>query len=283
MIIDYKNDLLNESAALDMVDRAFMDGISELNSSSTESQARSFDQHLSNALSCIAASHKVEYANLSLPNGKRRPVIEIRKKSEHLFTKDEKAAMYLYQSANDNSKIDGLKPHQFINRYLHKSGALTDKQINSAKSAIRGLDSAFNNARSQYSLKVGQRLYRGLCLSPDELLNYIDAEEKGVTIAQTGYMSTSLSESIARTFAAWSWVKQFRSDPSRFIYLIEVVFVLTNRVEGLPLLQPDVLRKVNRNQGQLEVLLPRLLHLRPTYFESNGQSARIYADIVEES
>ncbi|MFV7771670.1 ADP-ribosyltransferase [Shewanella marisflavi] len=283
MIIDYKSDLLNESAALNMVDRAFMDGISELKISSTESQSRSFDQHLSNALSCIAASHKVEYANLAMPkNGKRRPVFEIREKSEKIFSDDEKSAISDYQSAAERSKIEGLKPHQYINRCLYKTGSLSAKQRKSALSAIHSLDSAFNKARTQYSLKVGQRLYRGLCLSPEEILSYINAEAEGATIPQPGYLSTSLSESIARTFAAWAWVKQFRNDPSRFNDFVEVVFVLTNRVSGQSFLQPDVLRLVNRNQGQLEVLLPRRLHLKPTYFESHNQSARIYADIVEE-
>lgn len=264
-----------------MIDRAVHTSINSLDEGS---KLYCFDMPLSNALSCIAASHKMEYVNLASPNGTRRPLQEIIGKSDGIFSKEEKDTISAYQTAKKRRNSDDLKPYQLINQYLYQNASLTEQQKNEAKTAVSRLDSAFKKAKAHYSLKVGQRLYRGLSMKPNELIEYVDAEDTGKTISHTGFMSTSLSESIARTFAAWGFMKDICATSDDSDESLQVVMVLTNTIRGLAFLLPDVLRKSTAlNQGQLEVLLPRALHLRPTHLEKNGQFATIYADIVEVS
>lgn len=278
MIINYKNELLNEAAVIHMIDRAVATSVNDID----DSKYYCFDMPLSNALSCIAATHKMEYINLASPNGKRRPLQEVLEKSQDLFNKQEVAAIRAYQTAKRRKEPDELKPYQLINRYLYKNVSLNTKQTLEAARFVSLLDSALKKASRHYSLKVGQRLYRGLSMKSSELLKYLDAEDSGATIAHSGYMSTSLSESIARTFAAWGFMKSIVDTDNTDEESIQVVMMLTNTIRGLPFLQPDVLRTSAFNQGQLEVLLPRSLHLRPTHLEVTGKFATIYADIVEE-
>ncbi|EMQ2878609.1 hypothetical protein V9N52_003929 [Vibrio navarrensis] len=276
MIIDYKPELIHEHTAIGCVSEFLSDACKTLER--TTKDINDFDLPIGSILSCLSNSHKLDYIRLVKNDQSKQK--QIMQAYRGTFKESHKTAIALYQSASDKNIIDGLKPHQFINGYLSNQSALTNAQITKSKTVINHIDDAFSLASSKLKLQVGQRLYRGVSINEAGLNEYIDAYENQRTLKIDGYMSTSLSESIAKSFAALSYLGKLRADISSADDLTDFVIVLTNRREGLPFIVPDALRKPAHNQGQMEVLLPRGLELKPTHFELTEFNAKIYADIV---
>ncbi|MCA2019239.1 ADP-ribosyltransferase, partial [Vibrio tritonius] len=229
-------------------------------------------------LQCLANSHKLDYIRLvKHDNSKHKKIIQ---EYRGTFNRKHKNAIAAYQSASEKSMIDGLKPHQFINGYLNSPNQLTKAQTTKSQTLITNLDESFTLAATKLQLQVGQRLYRGVSMSEADLNEYIDAYENDTSLLIKGYMSTSLSESIAKSFAALSYLAKLRADISIADDLTDFVIVLTNRHNNLPFIVPDALRTPAHNQGQMEVLLPHGLNIKPTHFELTEFNAKIYVDIV---
>jgi hypothetical protein len=276
MIIDYKPELIHEYTAIECVSEFLSDACTAL--VRTTEDINDFDLPIGSILSCLSNSHKLDYIRLvKNAHSKQKQIIQAYRGTFH---KKHKTAIAMYQSASEKNMIDGLKPHQFINRYLSNSGTLTSHQTAESKILVSNIDDSFSLASSKLNLQVGQRLYRGVSMNEAGLNEYIDAYENQRTLKIDGYMSTSLSESIAKSFAALSYLGKLRADISSADDLTDFVIVLTNRREGLPFIVPDALRKPAHNQGQMEVLLSRGLELKPTHFELTEFNAKIYADIV---
>lgn len=277
MIIDYKPELIHERTAIICVSESLSDACTALTNSSDE-DIDDFDVSIGSILSCLSNSHKLDYIRLVKNDNSKQK--EIRKAYKGTFKNKHKNAISLYQSALDKNKIDGLKPHQFINGYLSKHCTITKAQAVKSKQIVGDIDESFFLVSSKLELQVGQRLYRGVSMNESELNEYIDAYKNKGTKKIDGYMSTSLSESIAKSFSALSYVNKLRANIGLADALTDLVIVLTNRKEGLSFIVPDAIRKPNRNQGQMELLLPRGLELKPTHFELTEFNAKIYADIV---
>lgn len=276
MIIDYKPELIHEHTAISCVSEFLSEACKKL--AQTTKDINDFDLPIGSILSCLSNSHKLDYIRLVKDDhSKQKKIIQAYR---GIFKNKHKEAIALYQSAADKNTIDNLKPHQFINGYLGNKSDLTEKQISKSKTAIKNIDESFTFASSKLNLQVGQRLYRGVSMSEAELNEFIDAYENQKQLKINGYMSTSLSESIAKSFAAISYLAKLRANTSLADDLIDLVIVLTNRRDGLPFIVPDALRKPAHNQGQMEVLLPRGLELKPTHFELTEFNAKIYVDIV---
>lgn len=276
MIIDYKPELIHEYTAIECVSEFLSDACTAL--IRTTEDINDFDLPIGSILSCLSNSHKLDYIRLvKNAHSKQKQIIQAYRGTFH---KKHKTAIAMYQSASEKNMIDGLKPHQFINRYLSNPGTLTSHQAAESKILVSNIDDSFSLASSKLNLQVGQRLYRGVSMNEAGLNEYIDAYENQRTLKIDGYMSTSLSESIAKSFAALSYLGKLRADISSADDLTDFVIVLTNRREGLPFIVPDALRKPAHNQGQMEVLLSRGLELKPTHFELTEFNAKIYADIV---
>ncbi|WP_233081837.1 ADP-ribosyltransferase [Rheinheimera soli] len=276
MIIDYKPELIHEYTAIECVSEFLSDACTAL--IRTTEDINDFDLPIGSILSCLSNSHKLDYIRLvKNAHSKQKQIIQAYRGTFH---NKHKTAIAMYQSASEKNMIDGLKPHQFINRYLSNPGTLTSHQAAKSKILVSNIDDSFSLASSKLNLQVGQRLYRGVSMNEAGLNEYIDAYENQRTLKIDGYMSTSLSESIAKSFAALSYLGKLRADISSADDLTDFVIVLTNRREGLPFIVPDALRKPAYNQGQMEVLLSRGLELKPTHFELTEFNAKIYADIV---
>ncbi|WP_336511801.1 ADP-ribosyltransferase, partial [Vibrio anguillarum] len=110
-----------------------------------------------------------------------------------------------------------------------------------------------------------------------QLQEFFDAADTGTPLTHKNYMSTSLSESIAKAFSALSYLGKLRENPDDASTLAAVVIELTNRRNDLEFILPDALKLVNHNQGQMEVLLPRNIKILPTHFELDEFNAKIYA------
>lgn len=276
MIIDYKPELIHEHTAIDCVSEFLSDACKAL--AKTTKDINDFDLPIGSILSCLSSSHKLDYIRLvKNDHSKQKKIIQAYRGT---FQTKHKTAISMYQSASGNNIIDGLKPHQFINGYLSNPSALTNAQAAKSKTAVSNIDDSFSLASSKLNLQVGQRLYRGVSMNEVGLNEYINAYDNQITVKIDGYMSTSLSESIAKSFAALSYLGKLRANISLASDLTDFVIVLTNRRESLPFIVPDALRKPAYNQGQMEVLLPSGLELKPTHFELTEFNAKIYADIV---
>ncbi|MCL1080067.1 hypothetical protein D5R81_18750 [Parashewanella spongiae] len=278
MIIDYKTELIHEHTAINCVSEFLAEACNALESSTSSKDIEDFDLPIGVILQCIANSHKLDYIRLA--KNSRSKQYQIIKEFDGAFKPRHQKAVALYQSASRDKIIDGLKPHQYIHQYLLNSQEVTSAQTQSAQIVVKHLDEAFDISKQYLSLSKGQRLYRGVSISEKELQKYIDSSEGGQPFVNTNYMSTSLSESIAKAFSALSYLGKLRIEPDVANDLTDIVLVLTNRKEELPFIVPDALKKVNHNQGQMEVLLPRDIQLLPTHFEFDEFNAKIYADIV---
>ncbi|ENM1124841.1 TPA: hypothetical protein NGR29_002817 [Vibrio parahaemolyticus] len=276
MIIDYKPELIHEHTAIGCVSEFLRDACKKL--ATTTKDINDFDLPIGSILQCLSNSHKLDYIRLvKNDDSKHKKIIQSYRGT---FKSRHRTAISTYQSASDKSLVDGLKPHQFINGYLSGASKLTPAQVTKSKTFINNLNESFDLASSKLQLQVGQRLYRGVSMSEADLSKYIEAYENQGTLTIDGYMSTSLSESIAKSFAALSYLGKLRADISLADDLIDFVIVLTNRRTNLPFIVPDALRKPAYNQGQMEVLLPCGLNVKPTHFELAEYNAKIYADIV---
>lgn len=276
MIIDYKPELIHEHTAIGCVSEFLSDACTVL--ARTTKDINDFDLPIGSILSCLSNSHKLDYIRLvKNDHSKQKQIIQAYRGT---FKKKHKIAIAMYQSASEKNIIDGLKPHQFINGYLSDPSSLTKPQAAKSATIVSNIDESFTLASSKLKLQVGQRLYRGVSMNEAGLNKYIDAYDNQGTLKIDGYMSTSLSESIAKSFAALSYLGKLRANISLADDLTDFVIVLTNRREDLPFIVPDALRKPAHNQGQMEVLLPCGLDLKPTHFELTEFNAKIYADIV---
>lgn len=276
MIIDYKPELIHEHTAIGCVSEFLSDACKKL--AQTTEDINDFDLPIGSILSCLSNSHKLDYIRLvKNDQSKQKQIIQAYKGT---FKRKHKEAIAKYQSASEKFIIDGLKPHQFINGYFSNQSALTNTQVTESETVIKNIDEAFSLASSKLSLQVGQRLYRGVSMNEAGLNEYIHAYDNQKSLKINGYMSTSLSESIAKSFSALSYLGKLRADISSAVDLTDFVIILTNRREDLPFIVPDALRKPAHNQGQMEVLLPHGLELKPTHFELTEFNAKIYADIV---
>ncbi|HFQ5290434.1 hypothetical protein CGT68_18315 [Vibrio cholerae] len=282
MIIDYKNELLHEFSAINSVRNSYQQFIDGLQ----ESEDNSDDQYIAplNAiLSCIAGSHKLDHIRLCCEeNSKHSEIFAIyADKFDEVKQKDEREAIAKYQSANAKDKVNGLKPHQLINMHLNGQ-ELKIGQRRHAERWVAGLRKSFKIASGSCTLQVGQRLYRGVTLNRHDLDKYVLAQQENTPMDILGFASTSLSESVATAFATLSHA-------NRLQYLeveeenphIPSVLELTNRYPNLPFLLPDALRKPERSQGQMEILLPEGISLQPTYIDFSVQPVKIYADILK--
>lgn len=257
----------------------FLDGLET-------SEDKSNDQYIAplNAiLSCIAGSHKLDHIRLCCEEGSKHSTIFLKyeKCFDELNQKDEREAIAMYQSASKHDKVNGLKPHQIINMHLN-SETLQAKQKTKAEKWINGLRSGFAISSATCTLQVGQRLFRGVTLNKEQFGEYVLAQDSCVPLELNGFASTSLSESVATAFATLSYANrlQFLEKEEENPH-IPVVLELTNRYSNLPFLMPDALRKPERSQGQMEVLLPEGVALQPTYIDLSVRPVKIYADILE--
>lgn len=282
MIIDYKNELLHEFSAINSVRYSYKQFLVGLD----VSEGKSNDQYIAplNAiLSCIAGSHKLDHIRLCCEESSKHSSIFL--KYEKCFDeekqKDEREAIAMYQSANKNDKVNGLKPHQLINMKLNGE-TLRSKQNTKADKWISGLRSSFAISSSACTLQVGQRLFRGVTLNEEHFGEYVLANQGNTPLRINGFASTSLSESVATAFATLSHANRLQyldkeeKDPH-----IPVVLELTNRYSNLPFLMPDALRKPERSQGQMEILLPEGVALQPTYIDFSVQPVKIYAELIK--
>ncbi|EGQ8079845.1 hypothetical protein G5G45_004283 [Vibrio vulnificus] len=278
MIIDYKTELIHEHTAIACVSEFLIDACMILETKDKKEELEDFDLPIGVILQCIANSHKLDFIRLAKQDGsKQQRIINILKailKPRH--TK----AVALYQSASKDKIIDELKPHQYIHKYLTDNTSTTHEQTVIAQKTVRHLDEAFSLTKQDLTLKIGQRLYRGVSITEAQLQEFFDAADTGTPLTHKNYMSTSLSESIAKAFSALSYLGKLRENPDDASTLAAVVIELTNRRNDLEFILPDALKLVNHNQGQMEVLLPRNIKILPTHFELDEFNAKIYADIV---
>lgn len=276
MIFDFKPRLIHEHTAIDLVSKCIASSCENLINSKED--INDFDLPVSSVVSCLASSHKLDYMTLIKEEDRKRSEIMKVYKSE--LTESQCKAINLYQSANRQDKIFGLKPYQCINTYLENPDELNNKQKDKAEELDKDLQEAFDKVKNKMNLKIGQRLYRGVTVNKEELMRYSDAFEADSYVVKESYLSTSLSESIAASFSALTYVNKLRQDINKADDLSNLVFVITNRKRGLPFIVPDALRKPNNNQGQMEILLPKNLKLKPTHFELEDFNAKVYMDIV---
>lgn len=278
MIIDYKTELIHEHTAIACVSEFLLDACTILETKSEKEELEDFDLPIGVILQCIANSHKLDFIRLAKQDGsKQQKIINALKavlSSRHV------RAVALYQSASRDMIIDELKPHQYIHKYLIDNTSTTEEQTKSARKTVKNLDEAFALSKQALTLKTGQRLYRGISISEAQLQEFVDASESGTPLTHKNYLSTSLSESIAKAFSALSYLGKLRENPDNASTLTDIVIELTNRRNDLEFILPDALKPVNRNQGQMEVLLPRDIKILPTHFELDEFNAKIYADIV---
>lgn len=273
MIIDYRNEILHEHSAINSVRFSYQRFLD-----SRDQPEDTYIAPLNAILSCIAGSHKLDYIRLCCDKSSKQSIIYLKYAS--CFNDKERNAIAMYQSADRNHSVDGLKPHKIINMYLNKE-TLNHKQTQNATEWTRNLRSSFTSSSTCCVLQVGQRLFRGVTLNQDEFNQYVDAQRDGTSIKLNGFSSTSLSESVATSFATLSHANRLQDlDKEATKPHLPVVIELTNRYSGLPFLMPDALRKPERSQGQMEILLPEGLTLQPTYIDLSVQPVKIYADIV---
>lgn len=277
LIIEYKNELIHEHTAISCIKEFLFAACDTLESGTTVSEIKDFDLPIGVILQSIANAHKLDHIRLT--KNKLSKQFQILKISNKVFKKRHKDAVALYQTADPNKSIDGIKPHQFIHDFLVNSKSSTPKQSQIAQQVVKNLDEAFELCNVELHLSVGQRLYRGMSLTESDIEEMIDASERQTPIKHQNYMSTSLSESVAKVFSAISYLGNLQKNPDG-IEMTDVVLVLTNRRKNLAFIMPDALRKPNYNQGQMEILLPRNLQILPTHFELNEFDAKIYVDIL---
>lgn len=278
MIIDYKTELIHEHTAIACVSEFLLDACTILETKNKKEELEDFDLPIGVILQCIANSHKLDFIRLAKQDkSKQQKIINILK---GILQPRHSKAVALYQSASKEKIIDELKPHQYIHKYLIDNTSTTQKQTNSAKKTIKNLDEAFSLSKQDLTLKTGQRLYRGISISEAQLQDFFIAADTNTPLTHKNYMSTSLSESIAKAFSALSYLGKLRENPDEASTLTDLVIELTNRRNDLEFILPDALKPVNYNQGQMEILLPRDIKILPTHFELDEFSAKIYADIV---
>lgn len=283
MIFDYKNELMHEYTALNTVRdslKIFTEGIDSISSENDDEP--SYVAPLNAILSCISGSHKLDHMRLcSDPNSRHTKVSSYYKEAfGDTESEESKKAIAMYQTAQNKYMVDGLKPYQFINKYLHGE-SLTEKQEECAVKYIEGIKSAFQLASQKYTLQIGQRLFRGATLDEVTFSHYQNSCDKNVPIRLKGYSSTSLSESVASSFAAFSYALRMKKPEEEVDNPhIPIVFELTNRKANLPFVLPDAFRRPERSQGQMELLLPSGLDVVPTYIDYGVSPVKIYIDIM---
>ncbi|EID4380374.1 hypothetical protein LBY39_002081 [Vibrio parahaemolyticus] len=278
MIIDYKTELIHEHTAIACVSEFLLDACMILETKDKKEELEGFDLPIGVILQCIANSHKLDFIRLAKQDGsKQQRIINLLKT---ILEPRHTRAVTLYQSASKKKIIDKLKPHQYIHKYLSDNTSTTQQQSKMAQKTVKDLDEAFSLSKQNLTLKTGQRLYRGVSITEAELQEFFDAADSGTPLTHKNYMSTSLSESIAKAFSALSYLGKLRENPDDASTLTALVIELTNRRNDLEFILPDALKLVNHNQGQMEVLLPRDIKILPTHFEIDEFNAKIYADIV---
>jgi len=282
LIIDYKNELLHEHTALQAI--LFAYGQYKMNIQKDEAdEGEGYYAPLNAILSCIAGSHKLDHIRLCCDETSNHFLLFESYRADFLKGDARSAAVAKYQTARREDQIDGMKPYQIINAYLARK-SLTLSQNFKANLWLKRINEAFEVASKRYCLQVGQRLFRGVTLTEKELAVYQQALAKGEKIRSEGFASTSLSESIALAFAVFSDTRHLENHSELEVEENEphvpVVFELTNRYKNLPFLMPDALRRPERSQGQMEVLLPHGIWFQPTYIDFKDKLIKIYADLV---
>lgn len=279
MIIDYKNELIHQHTALKTIIFSFKRFIENLNEFNSEIEdGAGYLSTIQTILGCIASSHKLDHIRLCCDE-----------KSKQNFLNDSygllisgklKESVSVYQTAHKSSMVDGLKPYQIING-ISSGIALTETQNKKGTAWVKGIQDAFYVIGQKVNLQVGQRLYRGATLSKTQLNDFRAAITNGQKKDLSGFISTSLSESIALCFAILSYVRWLENTDIEIDNPhIPVVFELTNRKESLNFLMPDALRLPHRSQGQMEVLLQGTTQIKPTYIDYQEGFIKIYADIL---
>ena len=281
MIIDYKNELLHEFSAINSVRNSYLQ-FRQVLECSDDAEDEHYIAPLNAILSCIAGSHKLDHIRLCCEESSKHSMVYAA--YSEVFTedkqKDEREAIAKYQSASKYDKVGGLKPHQIINSYLN-GDKLKAAQDRHGKRWVAGLRKAFEIASSVYTLQVGQRLFRGITATQTDMAAYVTAKGTNTTLTLNGFASTSLSESVATAFATLSYANRLKNlEQEELDPHIPAVLELTNRCSDLPFLMPDALRKPERSQGQMEILLPEDIVLLPTYVDFTVQPVKIYADIL---
>ncbi|USD65811.1 ADP-ribosyltransferase [Vibrio sp. SCSIO 43136] len=248
---------------------------------------------MSSVLSCISGAHKLDHICLYAQNDSN--YASVMRELAGIFdlpaNATSKRSINKYQSADRRDKVDKKKPHEIINRYLREQH-LTSSQTKHGKLWVSGIRNAFQVASVASSLKIGQRLYRGLTLSEFEVeeiignlktSTVISGLHVGPSVPTQGFLSTSLSESVATAFATLSYSLHLgHSHKKQVTPRIPVVLELTNRQNNLPFIMPDALRDPHNNQGQMEVLLPEGIQIYFTHFDLSVRPVKIYADIVKQ-
>lgn len=278
MIIDYKNELLHQLTAIKSIVFAYEQY--KINIFRGCLDDKIYCAPLTSIISCIAGSHKLDYIRLCCDSHSRQSKIY---NSYQRELKDHdliRAAVAKYQSASQSDRVDGMKPYQIINA-LARNSTLNLRQLQQGRQWGAGIKKGFQKLSQQYGLQVGQRLYRGVSITSNQLNQYQQAIATRKELASEGFISTTLSESIALAFSVLSDSKRFEkisleaNQPH-----LPAVIELTNRQDNLPFIVPDALRKPQHNQGQMEILLEDGIKIQPTYIDSGGRYVKIYADIA---
>ncbi|WP_421185426.1 ADP-ribosyltransferase [Aeromonas hydrophila] len=278
MIIDYRNEILHEHSAINSVRFSYQRFLV-----SRDQPEDTYIAPLNAIMSCIAGSHKLDYIRLCCDSKSKQSIIcsQYALYFDVESKKKERIAIAMYQSANIKDSVDDLKPHKIINMFLNNE-TLTQNQTVKAQEWVNGLRNSFTISSECGMLQVGQRLFRGITLNEVDFQHYVHAQRDSTSIKQNGFSSTSLSESVATSFATLSHANRLQDlDKERENPHVPVVLELTNRTSGLPFLMPDAFRKPEKSQGQMEILLPEGLSWKPTYIDLSVQPAKIYADIVK--
>lgn len=279
MIIEYTHELLHKHTAINAIITSYDAFKRHLLIASAERCASYYSQ-MNAILACVCGAHKFDYIRLCSDNRSRYS--EIQRDYTTLFSDEEqlRAAIAKYQSANPRDMIDKLKPCKIINRVM-SGKPLTRQQTQRGTQWCSDLTRAFVTAAERHRLQPGQRLFRGITLPRQKIDNLRSALKSKIHENYLGFTSTSLSECVALSFAviADSTHLTLSGDGDLQSHL-PVVIELTNRRQDLPFLMPDAIRKPERNQGQLEILLDNSLSLKPTWIEAEQYYVKVFADIV---
>tara|TARA_B100001094_G_scaffold332360_1_gene404089 strand:+ start:2815 stop:3630 length:816 start_codon:yes stop_codon:yes gene_type:complete len=267
LILNYKNQILHEYSALEAIKFAYED------KRSTDS-----DGSVASILGMVSSAHKLDYMRLCADNESSYALLRQHYES---LGRDLFKGVRDYQRAKVNN-ITNEKNYRCVNKFL-KNEALSEEQEREARRIISDLDRCFNILESEgQTLQRGQRLYRGIPMSEDELKHFCATASSGqgeYHVFQE-FVSTSLSESIAATFAYMNEIR--KNDVYGDRTYTSIILYMQNQVNGLPFIFPDANRDVHRNQGQMEVLLPRKLQVKMTHLDYATQHNMpiMYLDIV---
>lgn len=280
MIIDYKNELMHQHTAIKAIMFAYEEFKTILRKGENYNNGNDYYAPIEAILNCIASSHKLDHLRLCCDKNSRQYQIAKVYKSIFKNSKKQIIAVAKYQSANHREEIDSLKPYQIINK-LCLDKFLTATQSELGKAWHDDIIEAFLTASENHGLQIGQRLFRGTSFYENQLDIYEIAQAVQQPLVLPSFTSTTLSESVALSFSILTNSRLFlASTGKRPLQSFPVLLELSNRCRNLSFIMPDALRKPERSQGQMEILLNKNTVIKPTFIDRSNNFVKIYADIV---